>query len=631
MNVNDETENRGVCFILCTSMMLIMTVLLFVHARITRPFALIPLFSAPVISMLLLESMSHDPFLMTLPIVLLNVVFFCIITALAFCISRRTSVAVLVCAVFALICGLAEHYVLLFRSVPLFPWDLASAGVAATVVGGYKFVVSSSLAASVTGFLFLIYFGFYFSAEVERLRNIVVRIASCVLSAALLFGYSYYLSLDRVFDDFGLLTALFVPKTVYERNGFIVSFMMTLRYLAIEKPSGYSEEALDAIADDIKEISPDYEPYSDVVHPNIIVVMNEAFSDLSVLCDFETNKDYIPFIRSLSEDTIRGNLHVSVLGGNTANTEFEFLTGLSMAYLPMGSIPYQQYIKSDRPTLASQLAAEGYSTLAVHPYLSTGWNRDTVYEWFGFDKLMFRSDIPSLTAVRNYVSDISVFRYILSELESKEQGKPLFTFNVTMQNHGGYATKYSNFIWNNVTVNGLEDKVSVSQYLSLLKRTDDAVRMLITRLQAFDEPTIVMFFGDHQPVSSVSDPILKEAGVTLDINDVNDLEKYYTVPFFLWANYDIREEEVGDISANYLSLLLCRVANIELTDSQIFLSELQKSYPVITANVYMDADGKLHPTDDKYSEEFLSKYSMLEYNYLFDSNTTGLFELYGTH
>lgn len=96
--------------------------------------------------------------------------------------------------------------------------------------------------------------------------------------------------------------------------------------------------------------------------------MNEAFSDLSVLGEFTTNKEYLPFIQSLTDNTVKGNVYVSVKGGNTPNSEFEFLTGTSMAYLPAGSIPYQQYINSDTPSMVSQLEELGYSTTAMHPY-----------------------------------------------------------------------------------------------------------------------------------------------------------------------------------------------------------------------------------------------------------------------
>lgn len=599
---------------------------LFVHFKVPRAVSYAVCAIAPIPAMLLLESTSHNPFEMAFNIIILNLLFFYIIAGLLLSITRRTSVSVFGISFYALLAGIAEHYVLLFRSAPLLPWDLKSIGIAATVVAGYSFKVTPSLAASVTALVFVITVGIYTGTVVEKLRKIAVRISSCVLSLALLCGYGFYLSLDRAITDFGLLDALFVPIKVYARNGFTVSFGMTLRYVSVPKPDGYSDEALSRIENELADQDSASEPYSDVEKPNIIVIMNEAFSDLSVLCDFETDKDYIPFIRSLDEDTIKGNLHVSVLGGNTANTEFEFLTGMSMAFLPAGSIPYQQYLTGETPSLASQLAANGYETLALHPYNANGWNRNEVYKWFGFERMMFKNDIPDLSLYRNYVSDISVFRHMIEELDAKDAGTPMFIFNVTMQNHGGYGTVYKNFDAHGVNVKGLEDETEISQYLSLLAETDFALRYLIDSLRAYSEPTIVVFFGDHQPASTLSEPILEMNGVSLDINDLDEREQYYKVPFFIWANYDIREETVDDISANYLSTLLCQVANIDLTDMQTFLSELRRSYPTLTANSFMTSDGRLHSSAEARDIDAFRNYSILEYNCIFGGNTTGLFE-----
>ncbi len=603
-----------------------MFVFLFVHFKLPKVVAAIPAALAPACAMLLLENMDHNPFSIGGHIIFLNCLFFYLLAAILLCLTRRTSVAVCVPCVYALLAGLAEHYVLMFRSAPLFPWDFGSIGIAASVVGNYEFVVSPSLAVTVTALLFLIYIGFYVSARLESLRKVTVRLASTAIALLLFVGYAFYINTDRVFNDFGLYPYLFTPTTLYYRNGFTVSFMTNMRYLSIEKPSGYSPEALENIGEEIDGIEPETGKYSDVVHPNIIAIMDEAFSDLSALCDFETNEDYMPFIHSLTENTVRGKLHMSVLGGNTANSEFEFLTGLSMAYLPTGSIPYQQYIKSERPSLASQLKANGYSTLAVHPYGASGWNRNTVYPNLGFERAMFRNNLVGMTVIRDYVSDISVFRFLLSELQYKETDGPFFAFNVTMQNHGAYTKRYDNFNDRLITAVGRENDQQLSQYLSLVRRTDEAVEMLITRLKSFDEPTIVVFFGDHQPGDWVSAGLLNQKGVYIDQSDVTEREKYYTVPFFIWANYDIKEEEIPAMSANYLSTLLCEVANIELTDTQKFLSEMRKSYPVVSANTFMDSDGVFHPLSEIYGEDLLSKYAMLQYNYLFDNNTTGYFE-----
>ncbi len=622
---SQEDIGRSNNILLCMIMIIEMAFLMFVHPRMPKWCGWILFAAAPPCATLLMEYMSHDLSEMKTNILWLNIAFMYILAAIVLSITRRTSFAVLVPCLYALIAGLAEHYVILFRSVPLFPWDLASIGVAATVVGNYEFVVTSSLATMVTALCFIMFLCFFMPTTVVSLKKVYLRIVSCAASFALMFGYVSYMNTDRIVDDFGLYPYLFTPLTVYYRNGFTVAFLTNLRYARVDKPSGYSRDAVEAIASE--EYTPSDKHYSDVENPNIIVIMDEAFSDLKALGEFETNQDYMPFIHSLSEDTIKGTMHVSVLGGNTPNTEFEFLTGLSMAFLPPGSIPYQQYIKSELPSLASQLAGQGYHTLAIHPYIASGWDRNTVYPHLGFDEMMFQRDLRGMSVIRSYISDASVFRYMAQRLESKETDDPMFIFNVTMQNHGAYTTQYDNFNDREVTVNGLEGEQQISQYLSLIKKTDAALMVLCSELEDFDEPTIVMFFGDHQPGTWVSSAMRNKYGIYLDDSDINQHEQFYEVPFLLWANYDIENEgNVGDISVNYLSTLLCEVANIELTDAQKFLSSLHETYPSVSANSFMDKYGYLYPISDAEDEELLKKYSILQYNCLFDGNTSGMFE-----
>ena len=127
----------------------------------------------------------------------------------------------------------------------------------------------------------------------------------------------------------------------------------------------------------------------------------------------------MPFIDSLKENSVRGNLYVSVKGGNTANTEFEFLTGNSLAFLPAGSVAYQQFVKSDLPSLASHLGDLGYTTAALHPYRASGWNRNIVYPKLGFDAMYFQEDFQNATTCRGYVDDQSAFNKLIELYENK--------------------------------------------------------------------------------------------------------------------------------------------------------------------------------------------------------------------
>ena len=202
--------------------------------------------------------------------------------------------------------------------------------------------------------------------------------------------------------------------------------------------------------------------------------MNESLADLQVLGDFTTNQDYMPFMHSITENTVKGNLYVPVIGAGTSNTEFEFLTGHSTAFLPSGSNAYMLYVKNPLASMVSTLEGQGYSSWAFHPYYSTGWDRVPVYQNFGFNSYDFLENLIDrailydyskngsnaeylqnlITSrypdrqhmlIRQYVSDQYNYDVIIKNYENRDKTKPYFAFNVTMQNHGGYSTSASNF------------------------------------------------------------------------------------------------------------------------------------------------------------------------------------------
>ena len=306
---------------------------------------------------------------------------------------------------------------------------------------------------------------------------------------------------DIVEQKLHLYNKLFTPTTIQFKNGTVTAFLMELQYISVDKPSGYS-------AENAKELLASYDTGSqeaagtssdNAQKPNIIVIMNEAFSDPSVLGDFTTNEDYMHSLLDGADNTISGHLNVSVKGGNTANTEFEYLTGASMAFLPYGSIPYQQYVKKETPSMSSYLSSLGYYTIAMHPYRAAGWDRNLVYPKLGFDEMHFQEFFTDSPLVRKYVSDEGNYEKIIKLYEEKDADTPLFLFNVTMQNHSSYSdwADYDNFS-PDITVEGSDSKL-LPAYLSLIRLSDSAIQNLVSYFEAQEEPTMIVFFGDHQP------------------------------------------------------------------------------------------------------------------------------------
>ena len=420
---------------------------------------------------------------------------------------------------------------------------------------------------------------------------------------------------------------------------------MEMEYLNVEKPAGYSasKEAVkyQQAADDDALQAALADPES-VNRPNIIVIMNEAFSDLSVLGELVTNEDYMPFIRSLqqgAENTVTGYANVSVLGGNTANSEFEFLTGGSMAFLPQGSVVYQQYLKQEMPNLVSYLKDLGYSTVAMHPYNASGWERDRVYPLMGFDEFISLKNFGMVRRLRKYVTDEACYDRIIKLYEKKEENEPLFVFNVTMQNHSSYTEQFDNFT-PGIAAEGTNSD-ALNMYLSLMKESDRAFEELVNYFAEAEEDTIILFFGDHQPTSYVSNPVFRANGI--DPNNLTDEQNMlkYKVPYVLWSNFDMKgdvaevagsegisgagtvEEATAEVpvagretSLNYLALDVLEASGLPLPASMDSLAEVRGEYPVVTAIGVVDKEGNL--LEAKECAEGLRTYQSQLYYLLFD-------------
>ena len=548
---------------------------------------------------------------MKIRIQLLNIVLFELIMALLLFLFGKLKTALRCQTILFMIIGLANYYVLEFRSAPIMPWDILSIGTAASVANNFKYTLSKETVFVLIGFVILILLESKVTLELKK--DWRIRVGGVLASFALLWGFTAMLHQDSTVARFKLYDKLFTPTVMSKRDGTAVAFLMELKYIVVEKPDGYNKEDAAALL-----ASYDTNDTESATHtPNIIVIMNEAFSDLSVLGDFETNEDYMPFLHSLMQEgtpnTISGHLNVSVLGGNTANTEFEFLTGNTMAFLPQGSVAYQQYVKSNDYSIATYLKSKGYDTIAMHPYNASGWDRDKVYPLLGFDTFYSLKDWVNPVKIRKYVSDQSCYDKIIELYEQKDANTPFFLFNVTMQNHSSYSEEYDNF-HPDITVEGTSSKI-LPNYLSLIKLSDQALCNLIEYFSKADEDTVIVFFGDHQPSNSVAAPVWKLNGRSGDSLTEEEEARRYKVPFIIWANYDIEAASNVETSANYLGSHVLRAAGLPLYDYRNYLSQLEGQYPVLTAIRAENVQGISTPVKDVKST--LQDYMTLQYYNIF--------------
>lgn len=506
-----------------------------------------------------------------------------------------------------------NYFVYLFRGNEFIFSDLKSIQTGLSVAGNYEFVLDDR-----AGYVILLS-----ALYVALLRKVHITFEKRLWMTAVCISLAVLCCVYVGEKSTFIVTETWEQKGSY-RNGYVLNFVLSIRDCFIAEPEGYSEEEIAALEE--QYAAQDGAQMEDTLagvgepekKPTIIVVMSESYADLSVVGDFSTNQEVTPFYDSLTENTMKGYALSSVFGAKTPNSEWEFMTGNTMAFLPGGSVVYQQYITDQPTSLVSNLKNEGYTCVAMHPYYDTGWSRNTVYPNLGFDEMYFLDDFDQTELMREYVTDQELYESIIERYESRSANEDLFIMSISMQNHGGYTEKYANF-QEEVRMLGL-NYPDVNQYLSLVHESDKALEYLITYFQNVDEPVEIVFFGDHQPsLSSSFYPYLNGKGLSGLTTD--ELQALYTVPFFIWTNYETSEETVDITSLNFLSSLALERSGLPLLAYNRFLLDLMEEIPAINSRGYYSksAGRFVHLEDAQGKEsEWMKQYEMLQYNNMFD-------------
>ena len=533
-----------------------------------------------------------------------NALLGCLISAIVLLffllLTARPFPALCIGMVLLLFLSTVDCYVYMFRGNEFMPTDIFSITTAGNVAAEYDFTPNLTL---VRAWLMLLMFLFAVSAlHLRKLPRLRFTLVSVPLLLLLVFVFR--------FNTRSAVPSYFAHIGSYE-NGFLLNFTLQIEKAIVRKPEGYDPAQ-------IKALPSQSDPAASDSTPTIIVIMNESFADLSVFGpNFRTDTDVMPFFHSLSENTIKGFACSSVFGGSTANSEFEFLTGHSMAFLPAGSTPYQQFLKGDVSSVVWALKDRGYTCVAMHPYKKSGWKRTTIYPAMGFDEMYFIEDLD-FPLLRNFPSDQGMYDQLIRYYEQRDKSTPLFFFGITMQNHGGYL--FDSELYPS-TVH-LEDPTTnymgLEQYLTLIHDSDAALADLIRYFSDVDDDVVLLMFGDHLPaISGTYYWMINGSPQTLD-----EQELLYTVPYVVWTNYDSPEQTPPLTSLNYLSNYVFEAAGIPLPPYNQYLRQFQQTVPVVNnLGYYSPSAGRFLTLDEAAGEEaaVLSLYDQLEYNALFDS------------
>ena len=504
---------------------------------------------------------------------------------------------------------LTDYFTVAFRGTPFILSDIYSAKTAMGVMGNYKFVLDERMLVGFFVLALFASFGAFVSVRNKTvLQHVVPAVNGILIGGAIIVFF--------VFTDFtaknGYRVSDFYPLGTARDNGLPINTIISLKDSIIHAPAGYSTAKVsDIISAQENNSSADAE--IPARKPNIIVIMNESLTDFDYLLNVELTEEPLPKLKAMHDNCIKGTLISSIYGGNTPNSEFEFLTGCSLAFLPQGIVTFQQLIDHSLPTFATHLKDLGYTTSAIHLYNPEFFSRSRIYPLLGFDEFInINNTTVPIEIIGDYATDESSFK-VIEQVYEESNGNPFFTFCVTIQNHGGYWHWFRDILITNANSDYAND------YASLIKKTDDAFADLIEYFSKVEEPTIIVMYGDHQPNLNAD---FYEA--IWDGCDLSDEEMVYLkskVPFVIWANYDIEEQEMGEMSINYLGPTILKAAGLPLSGYQTYLNNLRNEVPVVSGIGMVDKDGNhmTDSTDSAYSVA-LQEYSYLQYYYLKKNN-----------
>lgn len=281
---------------------------------------------------------------------------------------------------------------------------------------------------------------------------------------------------------------------IYDEFGFVYSFVNTLLDKGIEEPTVYNEQSIESI---VKYLTKDSH---DAIKANIIFVQLESFFDVTRLSGVSFSSNPIPNFTALKQNYSSGLLAVPTLGGGTANTEFEVITGMSLDFFGTGEYPYKGVLlEQTAESLAYNLKKVGYRSSILHNNSGNFYGRHLVFANLGFDAF------STLETMRNvefndlgWAKDKVLVDEIMEAILYSDD--PDFVYTIAVQSHGDYPRDENpNYPFQVFGVMNKSDENQLEYYLDQINESDAIIPEIIAKVEQTGEPSVIVFFGDHLP------------------------------------------------------------------------------------------------------------------------------------
>lgn len=446
--------------------------------------------------------------------------------SIVYLVRRRVFARILI-SVFWLFLGICNGYLLTKRVTPFNAQDLKALSEALAVSQSYfnAFEMVMIVIGVVALILWIVSMwrrGGQFTGKMHR----VIALGGVVVS----FGACLWLT-DAAIDKRVISNYFGNIAFAYEDYGFPYCFSASLFNTGINEPSGYSQETMDEISNGGELTKSETGRSADEL-PNIVVVQLESFFDPTEVEWLRFSEDPIPNLRKLFDEYSSGYFKVPSVGAGTANTEFEVLTGMSMRFFGPGEYPYKTYAKFNQmESAATALKALGYGAEALHNNGGNFYSRAQVFNKMGFDHYTSKEFMNILqTTPKGWATDDILVPNIMESMDTTE-GQD-FVFTISVEGHGEYPTEKV-LEDPEIIVSGVEDegeRNAWEYYVNLVHEMDKFAGELIEAIEARNEPTVVVFYGDHLPTMNLEAKDLKS--------------KYlYNTNYVIWDNIGLEKND----------------------------------------------------------------------------------------
>ena len=494
--------------------------------------------------------------------ILIHMLLYMSLIATMICITKKVNLSYIILNTLEWLFGTISILKIETRGQEFVPWDISLIGNVFDLASFAQ--VTPEIVLSILGQLFLIIaltivqiYVFKEFCEIPQKRGkIFIIFLTAILFIVFPFKYKtfrmkYIVPERKGFENYSRYKGI-------NYYGAFFNFILDIGVAEVQETVEYSDEKIKALNEKYQTI--DFEGAEE--YDNVVLILMESFVDFEEILKEDFKDDIIPNYHKYAQKYTNDKMKVDVIGGGTANVEYQVMTMQSMDSYPEGIFPYMHYIKEEIEALPQVFKENDYTTTAIHTYKEGFYNRDSVFELMGFDKYIAEEDFENPQYYNDYIDDVEIYNQIVKLIETEEKS---FIHAITMSAHSPYYA-YPQYEGKDILKE--EDygryAIAINNYLYNMKRTDEMLGKLIEYIESSDEKTLLIVYGDHFPLLNVC---LDDLGLIEKDENCIDIEKYpklYETPYMVVSNSNQKIESRGLINPNELGMYILK--NVKLKE-----------------------------------------------------------------